>query len=377
MANYDLYTELHLDKDMPPNGISEILSGRISDLKRQGYTADSPEIDQLETAQAILGEPYKRDVYEAALYGGPDDVVNIRWLHDLADAKTPAGGAEPQDTQGAPTSYSGPSEDPTRQQEYPGGSPLVSGVPGDSLDPGQRPEKDEPSASETSVIPQIQDEPTATESAEDTEFTAAPGDDSDGAESADSGADVDSADNVDSADGAGSADSAEKAAGIGAVGAGVAGAGAAAGAARSNSWQQPSTSSKQSPGFQGAPSSAGGFGQQQPPQKTGGSGIDTAKWALNGRSRSESKVYLGVLAVLAVGMLYPLIVLFTAGSNDLDAPISIFRAILFTLFWAVTLISVNEIIWGVRKIVAPDSPAAAGSTSGAHSANGQDAAPQK
>jgi hypothetical protein len=89
MANYDLYTELDLDKDMPPAEIAALLDGKIDDFRSRGYPEHSPEVDQLSTARSILGDPYKRDVYESALYGGDDTVVDVVWLHNLADTTFP------------------------------------------------------------------------------------------------------------------------------------------------------------------------------------------------------------------------------------------------------------------------------------------------
>ena len=40
-----------------------------------------------------------------------------------------------------------------------------------------------------------------------------------------------------------------------------------------------------------------------------------------------------------------------------DTSMALFRATLFTLAFTVAVVSVNEVIWGVRKIVAPDAPA--------------------
>lgn len=85
MPNYDLYTELGLDKDMPPTEIGALLDGRINGLVGQGYPSNSPEVDQLATARAILSDPAKRNTYEAAL-AGPDGVIDVSWLHQLADS---------------------------------------------------------------------------------------------------------------------------------------------------------------------------------------------------------------------------------------------------------------------------------------------------
>ncbi|MGO1948881.1 MAG: hypothetical protein ACTH1D_04560 [Mycobacteriaceae bacterium] len=361
MANYDLYTELHLDKDMPPSGISEILGGRISDLKGQGYTGDTPEIDQLETALAILGDPYKRDVYEAALYGGQDDVVNIRWLHDLADSKTPPGGAP-----SAPEPEPGPSpySAPTRQEEFSSYSPSSPLVPESSMEPAstETPDDQTSQSSQERPVSGARDDDTAVVDA-----VSVPGG-PDAPSATPSGTD----DPEGGRDSSGGPSAGTAAAGTAAA-AGAAGvAGAAAGssgahrAQSGSSWQQ--SAPQDSSGFGGTPyssgpytpdnpSSLGGFGSD--PQAAQGSSrtsqLDTSRWGVGGRSRSESKIYLGILAVIVVGMLYPLIILFSTGSDDFDAVFHIMKAMMFTLFWVAAWLGINEIIWGVRRIVAPDT----------------------
>lgn len=392
MANYDLYTELHLDKDMPPSGISEILAGRIADLRTQGYRPESPEMDQLETAQAILGDPYKRDIYEAALYSGPDDVVNIRWLHDLADAKTPVStvseqvSAEPVEPEGrgdsgaadsvgrhgagygadygagygvgpdtgneaTPVASETPSAAPTRQQAYPGYEPLTSEGPS-APDTGADAAADEPSSSTTSIISPVPDDADGSADSADSAgsydpaYSAAPIPDNGtpeaegGAVAADSDNAADATDATDSDAEAGEAEQSDAAEAV--VPAGGSG-------STSSAWlaAAPAAAPNYSAPHQ---ESAGGFGQSS--QKSGGAGLDTSKWALNGRRRSESKVYVAILAVLALSMLYPLIATMAAS----DTSMALFRATLFTLAFTVAVVSVNEVIWGVRKIVAPDAP---------------------
>lgn len=306
MANYDLYKELHLDEDMPPNGIADILGDRLSELRSQGYSSDSPEVDQLETARAILGDPYKRDIYEAALYGAQDDVVNIRWLHDLADSQSPSPAAE--------YDYP-PSAAPTRAH-------AVDPVGGGSSD-----------LEDTRVTQAVPDEPAVEEQPEaDSGISAEPEPEplpepdpeplreplpepsgqyrpSEPSQFADTGAGVD--------------------------------AGRPA-AAATNSWQQPD----------GQPGYAQGGNENKRPA----SQLDTSNWGVGNRRRSESKIYLGILAVIAVGMIYPLIVLLTTGPDDINAVLSVMKASLFTLAHVAAWMSVNEIIWGVRKIVAPGNP---------------------
>lgn len=294
MANYDLYTELQLDKDMPPREIAEVLDSRLSDLRGRGFSGDSPEVDQMQTARAILGDPYKRDLYEAALNGPQDDVVNIRWLHDLADTQSP---------------------------NVSGGYDLVGHGAGQGVDPDVT--RENPVVSEQEPLigqdaPDLGESPTETvQDAPDYQ---------------------DALDNQEAQD--------------------------AQDAPAPNSWQQPAASSvpggyrgpqhaapnnqfQQAPGQ--APGQAQGQAQRQTPQ------LDTSTWGVGSRSRSESKLYLSLLAVIVVGMIYPLIVLLTAGASDVNAGLSVMKATLFTLAHVAAWVSINEIIWGVRKIVAPDN----------------------
>jgi hypothetical protein len=49
-------------------------------------------------------------------------------------------------------------------------------------------------------------------------------------------------------------------------------------------------------------------------------------------------------------MIYPLILMFTADDGDL----SIFKGILFAIAHTAAWVGIAEIIWGVRRIVAPE-----------------------
>lgn len=276
MPNYDLYTELGLDKDMPPAEIGTLLEGRINGLLGQGYQPNSPEVDQLATARAILSEPAKRNTYEAAL-AGPDGIIDVSWLHRLADSQS-----------AAPVSdHSAPSE------------ALVDASP--SYD-----------AAATSVI----------------------------------------------------------------NASGAAPSGDAAPAGQDGSPQSPY--GQYSPFGQDAGQAAHGQGQfnQQPQYNSGNFGapvqpapakaqFNAASLSVAGRVRAQSKAYLACLAVMVVGMIYPLILLFTADDGDL----SIFKGILFAIAHSVAWVGIAEIVWGVRRIVAPedgttDDSAAASAASG-------------
>ncbi|MGN0096696.1 MAG: hypothetical protein ACI38U_11615 [Corynebacterium sp.] len=340
MANYDLYTELQLDKDMPPYEIAEVLGARASDLRNQGYGSDSPELDQVDTARAILGDPYKRDIYEAALYGPEDDVVNIRWLHDLADSQSPS---FPAATSAAPTGY--PSYDAYEPQPASAdqgddqGAGGLSGIGGPSAEATREHSVDDAAGSSSDL--------------EATRVTAAvPEPESDYGTSGAQGAY--GTYGRESADASGSDEPATD------TGAGTdlsAGDGPTYQAPTQNAWQQPAPSAHPG-GFGGGQHAAqpGQFSQpQQPPQRPG-SQLDTSNWGVGDRRRSESKIYLAILAIIAVGMIYPLIVLLTAGPDDLGAGLSVMKATLFTLAHVAAWVSINEIIWGVRKIVAPNRP---------------------
>lgn len=218
MPNYDLYAELALDKDMPPTEIGQLLQERIDALLGQGYQQNSPEVDQLATAQAILSDPVKRDAYETAL-AGPDDVVDVPWLHSLADtATTPVGAADPV----AASFFSGP----------------VGGM--------------------------------------------APG-------------------------------------------------------------AVPGVGSGPMPGTAQAP--------VQPPARPQ---FDAASLSVAGRGRSQSKAYLTCLVIMVLGMLYPLVVMFTAGADDVDAVYHILKATMFAVAHTVAWIGIAEVIWAFRRIAAPE-----------------------
>lgn len=262
MPNYDLYTELGLNKDMPPTEIGALLDGRINGLVGQGYPSNSPEVDQLATARAILSDPAKRNTYEAAL-AGPDGVIDVSWLHQLADS--PAASSE--------------------------------------------------SSSESSPVPSYD--------AASTSVINAAGD---------------------------------------------------AGSSSSSSSSEDEVGSSQSPygqysgygqsqfaqsGQQGQYGQYGQYGQQQfnsgnfggPVQQTPAKAqFNTAQLSVAGRDRSQSKVYLACLGIMVIGMIYPLILMFTADDGDL----SIFKGILFAIAHTAAWVGIAEIVWGVRRIVAPE-----------------------
>ncbi len=262
MSNYDLYTELGLNKDMPPTEIGALLDGRINGLVGQGYPSNSPEVDQLATARAILSDPAKRNTYEAAL-AGPDGVIDVSWLHQLAD------------------------------------SPAASSESSESSESSPVPSYD---AASTSVI--------------------------------------------NAAGGPGSSSS-------------------------SSSSSEEEAGSSQSPYGQysgygqsqfaqsGQQGQYGQYGQQQfnsgnfggPVQQTPAKAqFNTAQLSVAGRDRSQSKVYLACLGIMVIGMIYPLILMFTADDGDL----SIFKGILFAIAHTAAWVGIAEIVWGVRRIVAPE-----------------------
>ncbi|WP_417287998.1 hypothetical protein [Corynebacterium variabile] len=120
MANLNLYDLLGISPDTPPTTVGTDLDTQINNLRAQGYADTSGELDQLLTARAILGDPYKRDTYDAAL-AGPDGVVTVDWLHNLADQASyaPAAGAAAAAPSAAPTQYDSP---------FPTGGSAASGV---------------------------------------------------------------------------------------------------------------------------------------------------------------------------------------------------------------------------------------------------------
>lgn len=265
MPNYDLYTELGLNKDMPPTEIGALLDGRINGLVGQGYPSNSPEVDQLATARAILSDPAKRNTYEAAL-AGPDGIIDVSWLHQLAD------------------------------------SPAASSESSESSESSPVPSYD---AASTSVINAAGDPGSSSSSSSSSEEEA------------------------------GSSQSPY---------------GQYSGYGQSQFAQS---------GQQGQYGQYGQYGQQQfnsgnfggPVQQTPAKAqFNTAQLSVAGRDRSQSKVYLACLGIMVIGMIYPLILMFTADDGDL----SIFKGILFAIAHTAAWVGIAEIVWGVRRIVAPE-----------------------
>lgn len=331
MANYDLYTELDLDKDMPPTEIAALLDGKINDFRSRGYSEHSPEVDQLTTARAILGDPYKRDVYESALYGRDDDVVDVVWLHNLADTTFPptpaATGAdpahEPSATTASPSSFSSsrdnsPSAAETREVPFFADGQLLTG-----------------SGSEENAAPQ--EETTTSGAAPAADLTPA----------SDTTGTPDAAAEPDTGAPAHAADSGNPwAAGA----AGAAGSGFRTSQNEYGNGQYGGFGQQNATGGQDA---APGYGQQIPSSQNPTPATATSvNLTVAGRTRSQSKAYLACLAIMVLGMIYPLIVLFT-GDNDADGVYSILKASMFTVAHAVAWVGIAEVIWGVRRIAYP------------------------
>jgi hypothetical protein len=309
MANYDLYTELDLDKDMPPAEIAALLDGKIDDFRSRGYPEHSPEVDQLSTARSILGDPYKRDVYESALYGGDDTVVDVVWLHNLADTTFP-----PTPEAAAADS---PSTAETRQTPVSdlAGSADAAGVAGTAGADGAHSADDRTSGG----LHTAPDETAETDETADKNT-------SDGEDRADAAADASPWSPT-------GGPTAHNAYGPGPYG---------------GSFGQPGQ-----PGRSGQPGQPGlnqapNYGQPGTPSAAAAS----MNLSVAGRTRSESKTYLVCLAIMVLGMIYPLIVLFT-GDNDSDGVYSILKATMFAIAHAVAWVGIAEVIWGVRRIAYP------------------------
>ncbi|MGC3906327.1 hypothetical protein ACYB2S_03260 [Corynebacterium variabile] len=262
MPNYDLYTELGLNKDMPPTEIGALLDGRINGLVGQGYPSNSPEVDQLATARAILSDPAKRNTYEAAL-AGPDGVIDVSWLHQLAD------------------------------------SPAASSESSESSESSPVPSYD---AASTSVINAAGDPGSSSSSSSSSEEEA------------------------------GSSQSPY---------------GQYSGYGQSQFAQSGQQGQYGQYGQQQFNSGTFGGPVQQTPAKAQ---FNTAQLSVAGRDRSQSKVYLACLGIMVIGMIYPLILMFTADDGDL----SIFKGILFAIAHTAAWVGIAEIVWGVRRIVAPE-----------------------
>lgn len=341
MPNYDLYTELALDKDMPPAEIGQLLDDRISTLTGQGYQQNSPEVDQLATARAILSDPAKRDTYEAAL-AGPDGVVDVSWLHNLADAPsratsaapaspvTPEGGASHRAPEDAASPSSGPSYDAAST------SVIDARSAGTGADSGAR-DEDSGSASgaagaDLTAAPFLSSGPVAGPAASSVSSVSS----------------VSSASPTEQGSGpSGFPYGGAQGAQYGSLGAPQYGAQPSfgqSGSAGDTGTGFNSGSTGFSSGNFGAPAASSPVKQQ----------FTAASLSVAGRSRSQSKVYLACLAVIVVGMLYPLVILFTAGKDDVDAVYSILKATMFTLAHTAAWLAIAEIVWGVRRIVAPE-----------------------
>jgi hypothetical protein len=322
MANYDLYTELDLDKDMPPADIAALLDGKINDFRSRGYSDHSPEVDQLSTARAILGDPYKRDVYEGALYGPDDSVVDVVWLHNLADTTfppTPNQAAAPsaQSTPDSSASDLSPSVAETREVPFVAESPVIPPVSTPDEAPAAH-AKPEPEADPVS----------------DPVSEARPADAADSAE----------ASRAEEKPATGASDSIW-----------TAPAATPQNAYGQNQPGQPGQFGQQNrPGQFGQPGAAGSFGSAVPSSRAATAPTAAASMNLSvaGRTRSQSKAYLACLAIMVLGMIYPLIILFTS-DNDGDGVYSILKATMFALAHAIAWVGIAEVIWGVRRIAYP------------------------
>lgn len=293
MPNYDLYTELALDRNMPPTEIGALLDGRINTLLSQGYQRNSPEVDQLATARVILSDPGKRNSYEAALRG-PDGVIDVTWLHGLADAPsmpaTDAGAAA-----SAPSSYD---SDETN---------VLGARSGDLQQPG-RDDHLESAAAKSPAAPSY---------------------------------------GTPSPFGTGQAPSSSPYGTPSGPGYGEASYG------QSAPQSFPSQSEYPSGGFNNRYSAA------PAPQAAAAPQFSAASLSVAGRDRSESKVYLACLAVMVLGMIYPLVILFTSDDTGLD----LLKGILFALAHTAVWVGLAEIIWGVRRIASPEETPTAGGQS--------------
>lgn len=87
MSGYDLYTSLGLSRVHPPEELAEQLDRKLTDLRGQGYSDDTPEVREASAARAVLGDAGKRTEYDQAL-DAPDDEPGIPWIISLAQRPT-------------------------------------------------------------------------------------------------------------------------------------------------------------------------------------------------------------------------------------------------------------------------------------------------
>ncbi len=99
MSGYDLYTSLGLSRAEPPEQLAEQLDRRLSELRSNGFTDDTPQVNEVSAARAVLGDPAKRTEYDHALDAPGDDEPSIPSIIALAQRPTgpqwgvPAAGA--------------------------------------------------------------------------------------------------------------------------------------------------------------------------------------------------------------------------------------------------------------------------------------------
>lgn len=79
---------------MPPQKLAEVLDEKVTAIQNS-ESATAADLGEAIAARAILGDPEKKKEYDSALHG-PDGVVTIEWIQELASKKStaPSGGKQ-------------------------------------------------------------------------------------------------------------------------------------------------------------------------------------------------------------------------------------------------------------------------------------------
>lgn len=86
MGHYNLYESLGLSRQDSSEELGAQISARLSALRQQGMTDDSPEVDEATTALQILGNPELRRMHDTRLDDPHAPAIDVPALHELAAA---------------------------------------------------------------------------------------------------------------------------------------------------------------------------------------------------------------------------------------------------------------------------------------------------
>jgi hypothetical protein len=86
MSGYNLYESLGLSRAHPPEELARQLDQRAAELRSQGLTDQSPQVDEVLIARTVLGDATKRTEYDRALdaAAGTAPEADVPWIRELA-----------------------------------------------------------------------------------------------------------------------------------------------------------------------------------------------------------------------------------------------------------------------------------------------------